>query len=78
MAIMLGRLHMKVEECIEVYKSLFKPIFENAGWKLNPFTGAVLYRYDATALEDEIKKVLVNRNFSADEPFFENRGICKV
>lgn len=69
-AIMLGRLRMTVDECIEAYSSLMEKVFEK---RENRTYVAILRRerprFSSKALEDAIKSVLISRNVPVDEKF---------
>jgi patatin-like phospholipase/acyl hydrolase len=70
-AIMLGTLRMNVDECIDGYLELAPKIFRKEGFlsdnKLSKFFKGVrgTARFDATALEEEVKK-LVERYLEQD------------
>lgn len=82
-AVMLGRLHMTVDECIEVYERLGKEVFGKRlvggqlgriikGMASSPF-------YDIDILQEQIRKVLESEKVPLDEPFLESElPLCKV
>ena len=82
-AVMLGRLHMSVDECITMYENLGKEVFGKRliggqfgriirGMTSSPF-------YDIEALQAQVKKVLKEKGIALDEVFVEsNNPICKV
>ncbi|KIV90286.1 hypothetical protein PV10_07605 [Exophiala mesophila] len=83
-AIMLGRLEMDVQECIDAYTELMSTVFEKKrgrfaiGWK-----GDVKARFSSKALAGAIKNVIEKRGLSADTPFYvevenEETRRCKV
>lgn len=69
-AIMLGRLGMDVDECIEAYVELIKTIFEQ---KLNSLpvggTGKIKSRFDSGKLKDAIMAVAARHGASGAELF---------
>ncbi|KAI5236675.1 phospholipase, patatin family protein [Aureobasidium subglaciale] len=70
-AIMLGRLEMSVDECIEAYIQLSEDVFHPK--RRIPFgiKGNVKERYDSEALESAVKKVLRDRNMN-EEALLQN------
>lgn len=83
-SVMLGRLHMSIDDCITVYERLGKEVFgkrRTGGilWKLmrSLFSAPV---YDVENLQEQIRKVLSFRNIPLDTPFFEEPAppLCKV
>jgi patatin-like phospholipase/acyl hydrolase len=70
-AIMLGTLRMNVDECIEAYLALAPKIFPKKGFFLDNKLRRLIKgvrgtaRFDATALEEEVKK-LVARQLKQD------------
>ncbi|RPA76722.1 hypothetical protein BJ508DRAFT_330870 [Ascobolus immersus RN42] len=83
-AIMLGRLEMDVEECIEAYTTLMNGIFKKRSLRavFALLRGKVKGRFSSTHLEEAIQKILLLRNITVRELFHvpnarkENR--CKV
>ncbi|KAE9363930.1 hypothetical protein N431DRAFT_550611 [Stipitochalara longipes BDJ] len=82
-AVMLGRLHMSVDECITVYENLGKEVFGKRliggqfGRIIRGMTS--LPFYDIEALQAQVKKVLKEKGIALDELFVEsNTPICKV
>lgn len=53
-AIMLGRLCMTVDECIDAYTSLSDKVFEKRSHRVS-ITGKLQGRFDATELEQPVK-----------------------
>ncbi len=79
---MLGRLHMSVAECIEVYKNISEEVF-TANWRNTPSTklvtaGAGHAWYKAEDLERKVKELLVERGLDKDVPLREQNATCKV
>src|SRR5205814_1267914 len=64
-AIMLGRLRMTVDECIEAYTSLSDRVFEKKAHRVT-IRGNLQGRFDTTALEDAIKQILKERGLNED------------
>ncbi|EAQ84418.1 hypothetical protein CHGG_08432 [Chaetomium globosum CBS 148.51] len=81
-AVMLGRLHMTIDECIEVYERLGKDVFGRpvggqVGRVLRGMTSSPFY--DIADLQQSIRSVLRARGIESDEPFIEREGPgCKV
>ncbi|KAK4170949.1 hypothetical protein QBC36DRAFT_295822 [Triangularia setosa] len=61
-AIMLGRLHMTVDDCIHAYASLSDSVFEKKSRRVT-IKGKLQGRFDAAELERAVKKILVDRGF---------------
>lgn len=63
---MLGRLQMSIQECTAAYVSLSSEVFRKSR---QPFTlfGKVQGRFDDEALENAVKKILVQRGLPPDE-----------
>lgn len=76
-AIMLGRLRMDIEDCIQIYKDLFKPIFSKPGWKIG-LKGDIKYRYDYRILEDAIKNVIGDEINDREALLYNNSKDCRV
>ncbi|MCJ1309681.1 hypothetical protein MMC25_003341 [Agyrium rufum] len=83
-AIMLGRLEMCVDECIEVYNAMFEKIFAKPKHR-SPVSllrkpGSILARFDSAIIRDAIQTVLRKRGLSASERFRTqlNGAKCRV
>ncbi|KAF8856400.1 FabD/lysophospholipase-like protein [Acephala macrosclerotiorum] len=76
-AIMLGRLEMDVDDCIEAYTSMFQTIFGKKGLPVNMW-GKIKGRFDSTVLEECIRKILKGRGLSDAEPLNDGKERCKV
>ncbi|GAM90272.1 hypothetical protein ANO11243_083140 [Dothideomycetidae sp. 11243] len=78
-AIMLGRLEMTVDECLEQYNILQTSVFRKlhhlpVGWR-----GGLQGRYDHIALENGVKDILRARGLEEDTLFKNtNKLACKV
>lgn len=82
-AVMLGRLHMSVDECIEAYNTTTKKVFEKKpfGGKAGRFAKMVVSSplYDVRILQECIKDILRQRGVPEDEYFRETYSPqCKV
>jgi patatin-like phospholipase/acyl hydrolase len=76
-AIMLGRLRMTVDECIEAYTSLSDKVFEKKSHRVN-INGKLQGRFDAAELEHTIKQILQARSLSEDTLLKDVDASCKV
>lgn len=81
-AIMLGRLHMSVDECIEQYGEASQAIFGNPIAQsrvgklfLKATTGAF---YDVRKLESAVHRILEKKDRSPQERLREDNPKCKV
>ena len=77
-AIMLGRLHMDVDACINAYSMLSKDIFSQKGLPVN-WQGEVTGRYKSSELEKSIIKIIGATELPEDALLNdgEDRG-CRV
>jgi predicted acylesterase/phospholipase RssA len=78
-AIMLGRLHMTVDECITEYKRLSPRIFTKVHHRVS-WGGELRGRFDHEALEEGIRSLLGRRGLDPDELFAEkpHTARCKT
>ncbi|KAL1892639.1 hypothetical protein Sste5346_006924 [Sporothrix stenoceras] len=76
-AIMLGRLQMTVDECIEAYTSLSDKVFEKKSHRVK-INGKLQGRFDTAELEETIKRILRARNLHEDELLKDIGAPCKV
>ena len=76
-AIMLGRLQMTVDECIEAYTSLSDKVFEKKTHRVK-INGKLQGRFDGAELEHNIKRILRDRNLNEDELLKDVDAPCKV
>jgi len=75
---MLGRLDMRIDECIDAYASMFKRVFGKKKLPVN-MLGKVKGRFDSMVLEECIKEILKQHGLSSIEAFNnEKDGTCKV
>ena len=81
-AVMLGRLHMNVDECIQQYEVLGKNVFGKMQWagQTGKFAKGMLNLpfYDINSLQTAIKSVLQLKNLEVQEDFHENAPVCKT
>ena len=77
-AIMLGRLKMTVDECIGAYADLSDEVFQKKRHRVNK-RGGIQGRFDSSALERAVKKIVVSKGFDEDELLFDEQdSACKV
>jgi hypothetical protein len=79
-AIMLGRLEMDVDQCIQAYIKLMQTIFgKPAKWALSSPFGKIKPRFDANKLEDAINEVIIDCGAKPTDLFNDEteRG-CRV
>jgi len=76
-AVMLGRLRMSVDECIDAYASLSDKVFEKKAHRVN-IRGQLQGRFDAAALESAIKQILRERGLRDDALLKDTDASCKV
>jgi patatin-like phospholipase/acyl hydrolase len=82
-AVMLGRLHMTIDECIAKYEQLGKEVFGKKphGGKLGKMLKGLRNSpfYDIEILQDEVRKILDFKEIPRDTTFREpNAPLCKV
>ena len=77
-AIMLGRLEMDVDHCIDAYVKLAGEVFSEKPLPVD-WLGKVKSKFDSKKLKDAIHKIVKNGGASGDEPFNDgkDRG-CKT
>lgn len=82
-AVMLGRLHMTIDECIGKYEQVGGQVFGKkphggkVGKALKGLTSSAFY--DIKVLQEEVKKVLDSKGIPRDEEFRESSTpTCKV
>lgn len=78
-AIMLGRLQMSVDECINEYKKLSSKVFTKVRHRLD-YTLGIQGRFDHSALEDSIRSLLEARSMDPEALFAESEdtAVCKT
>lgn len=79
-AIMLGRLEMSVDECIQAYTSLSEEIFSKDSKSKLKFTflGDIKSRFDAARLEKATMKILDKAGMNKDTLLASPEAKCKV
>ncbi|CEN61107.1 hypothetical protein ASPCAL07771 [Aspergillus calidoustus] len=82
-AIMLGRLEMDVEDCIEAYKALSKEIFQKSSWLPVKGNLKIKGRFDSATLERCIKNIIAQQIDPGKDPDKEllndgNKRRCRV
>lgn len=77
-AIMLGRLRMTVDDCIDAYTSLSDKVFEKKSHQVT-VKGKLQGRFDKVELEGAVKQILVDRSFDKDALLKDSPDApCKV
>ncbi|KAI0875593.1 acyl transferase/acyl hydrolase/lysophospholipase [Hypoxylon argillaceum] len=77
-ALMLGRLRMGIDECIDAYVALSDDVFKKRRHRLT-LKGKIQGRFDKLALEKAIKLILVQHGFNENELLRDNSdSVCKV
>jgi patatin-like phospholipase/acyl hydrolase len=77
-AIMLGRLRMTVDDCIDAYTSLSDKVFEKKSHRVT-VKGKLQGRFDTAELERAVKQILVDRSFNKDALLKDSPDApCKV
>ena len=67
-AIMLGRLEMPVQDCINEWSEMMKEGFRKKPHTyINPLTGRVADRLDEAALERQVKKLIKAAGYAETE-----------
>jgi patatin-like phospholipase/acyl hydrolase len=82
-AVMLGRLHMTVDECIAAYEQLGINVFgkQQVGGQLGRIIKGMASSpfYEINNLQEQIRRVLESKNMSVDEPLLEpDHPACKM
>ena len=81
-AVMLGRLHMTVDECIQQYELLGSRVFGKRQW--GGQTGRLVKGmlnstfYETETLQAAIKSVLALRRIEVQQDFLEAAPVCKT
>ena len=78
LAIMLGRLQMGIQQCIDAYSILSKDIFNKKSLPVN-WRGEVTGRYKSSEFEKSIKKIITDAESPEDARLNDDkdRG-CRV
>lgn len=77
-AIMLGRLEMTVDECIEAYLGMMDKIFTKKHKRINLRNFRVQERFDHEVLEQAVKQIIVDSGFGEEDLLANPEGNCKV
>jgi patatin-like phospholipase/acyl hydrolase len=77
-AIMLGRLRMTIDECIDAYTTLSDRVFEKKSHRVDIIKGRLQGRFDSTALELAVKNILAGRGLGEDALLKDIDSHCKV
>jgi predicted acylesterase/phospholipase RssA len=77
-AIMLGRLRMTVEQCIDAYTSLMPAVFQKSKHRVSMTSGKLQGRFSAIGLEDQVKGILDKLNIDKDELLRDPTSTCKT
>lgn len=73
-AIMLGRLEMDVDECINAYTDFMEDIFSKPLHKVKVgANGKIQARFDSEAMKQAIEKVIRAKDASPTDPFNDGR-----
>ena len=77
-AIMLGRLRMTVDECIERYIALSDEVFEKKAHRIK-INGKLQGRFDAMKLERTVKQILIDSGLDQEALLQDiSDAACKV
>ncbi|KAK5653385.1 hypothetical protein OQA88_8870 [Cercophora sp. LCS_1] len=76
-AVMLGRLRMTVDECIDAYTTLSDKVFEKKSHRVT-IGGKLQGRFDGAELERAVKTIVVNRGLGADALLKDLDSSCRV
>ncbi|CAN9313493.1 unnamed protein product [Alternaria alternata] len=79
-ALMLGRLRMTVDQCIEAYDEMSPDVFTKIHHRVNLMNGESQGRFDHEALEKHVKELVSDRFFNANELLKDklSMGACKT
>lgn len=79
-ALMLGRLRMTVDQCIEAYNDIAPTVFTKIHHRVNLRNGDLQGRFDHEALEDYVKTLVTERLMRPDELLKDAQvvGSCKT
>lgn len=76
-AIMLGRLRMTVDECIDAYVRLSRDVFQKKSHRVK-INGEMRGRFDTTALEQVVGAILAQTGHSKDALLKDDSATCRV
>lgn len=77
LAVMLGRLQMTVQECIDAYTALCRKVFVKSGHYVN-FRGQIKGRFDSSELEKAVKSIVQDRGLDENALLKDPDAPCKV
>ena len=77
-ALMLGRLRMTVDDCIEEYVKLMPAVFEKTKHRFSLSKRKLQGRYDGEALASGVKRILQDRELMKDEFLKDPSSACKT
>jgi len=78
LAIMLGRLHMSIDECTDAYVTLSKMVFQKQRHRVD-LRGKIQGRFDSDELERAIKEIVVRQGLDEDALLKDSPDAkCKV
>lgn len=76
-ALMLGRLQMTVDECIDAYTTLSDRVFKKTSHRVT-INGKLQGRFDGDELERAVREILVRKGLSEDALLEDANAPCKV
>ena len=76
-AIMLGRLEMDVDECIDAYTRLMNDVFRKRSFRayFALLRGKIKGRFSSKQLEDAVRKILVLRKIGSKDLFYDYNDV---
>lgn len=76
-AIMLGRLQMTIDECIDAYTTLSDRVFNKTTHRVS-IKGKLQGRFDSAELERAVKNIVISRGLGEDSLLKDADARCKV
>ena len=78
-AIMLGRLKMDIDSCIEAYTNMSDSIFRKTHHRINAKNGKIQGRFDTQELERAMKQVIIGAGVDENALLMDEAGTpCRV
>ncbi|KAH1288733.1 hypothetical protein KXW31_009190 [Aspergillus fumigatus] len=77
-AIMLGRLKMNVDQCIDAYVRISKQAFSRKNYLPITLQGEFRARFDSKTLEEALKAVVVEQGLDEDALLWDPDTSCRV
>jgi patatin-like phospholipase/acyl hydrolase len=77
-ALMLGRLGMTVQECIDAYTGLMPAVFQKTKHRLSMTSGKLQGRFSSKGLEDQMKGILDGLKIDKEEVLKNPTSTCKT